>query len=168
VPNALQPQELFDVLARHQVGYVLIGGLAATLYGSSALTNDADICPDPSLENLERLAAALRDMDARIRSDTDPEGVPISADADFLRNMNVVNLTTRFGDFDLAFHPADTQGYEDLVRRASEIAIDGTVVPVASLADIIRSKEAANRPKDRATLPILYALQDEIAKRDGA
>jgi len=48
--------------------------------------------------------------------------------------------------------------------RAIELEIDGTVVRVASLADIIRSKEIANRPKDRATLPILYALQDEIAR----
>jgi hypothetical protein len=37
---------------------------------------------------------------------------------------------------------------------------------VAALADVIRSKEAANRPKDQATLPILYALQEEIAEAD--
>jgi hypothetical protein len=165
VPRALQPQELFEALARHGVDYVLIGGLAATLHGSSALTNDADICPDPSRDNLERLAAALHDMDARIRSEEEPEGVPFSPDADFLRHMNILNLTTRFGDFDIALQPAGTHGYDDLVQRTTDLAIDGTIVPVASLADIIRSKEAANRPKDRATLPILYALQDEIAKR---
>jgi hypothetical protein len=79
--------------------------------------------------------------------------------------MQLVNLTTRFGDFDIAFQPAGSQGYEDLVRDAIEMEIDGTVVRVASLADIIRSKEAANRPKDRAALPVLYALEDEIAKR---
>ena len=166
MPEPLQPQELFDTLARHRVAYVLIGGLAATLHGSSALTNDADICPDPARENLERLAGALRDMDARIRSDTESDGVPFSLDADFLGRMNLVNLTTRFGDFDIAFRPAGSHGYDDLVQRATEVAIDGTIVPVASLADIIRSKEVANRPKDRATLPILYALQDEIATRD--
>lgn len=167
VPEALQPEELFNVLARHHVDYVLIGGLAATLHGSSALTNDADICPSPSPANLERLAAALRDMDARIRSDTDPDGVPLTASPEFLRRMNLVNLTTRFGDFDIAFQPAGSHGYDDLVQRASEVALDEIIVRVASLADIIRSKEAANRPKDRATLPILYALQDEIAKRHG-
>jgi hypothetical protein len=165
VPEALQPQELFDVLARHRVDYVLIGGLAATLHGSSALTNDADICPDPSPANRERLAAALREMKARVRSEAEPDGVAFSADPEFLRRMQLVNLTTRFGDFDIAFQPAGSQGYEDLVRRAIDLEIDGTVVRVASLADIIRSKEAANRPKDRATLPILYALEDEIAKR---
>jgi hypothetical protein len=166
VPKALQPQELFDALARHRVDYVLIGGLAATLHGSSALTNDADICPEPSRENLERLGAALHDLDARIRSAAEPEGVPFSPDADFLRHMNLLNLTTRFGDFDIALQPTGTHGYDDLVERATEVAIDGIIVPVASLADIIRSKEAADRPKDRATLPILYALQDEIARRD--
>jgi hypothetical protein len=167
VPEALQPQEIFEVLARHRVVYVLIGGLAATLHGSSALTNDADICPDRSPENLERLAAALRAMKARVRNEAVPDGVEFSPDPELLGRMQLVNLTTRFGDFDIAFQPAGSQGYEDLVRRAGEQDIDGTVVRVASLADIIRSKEAADRPKDRATLPVLYALEDEIAKRAG-
>ncbi len=165
MPEPLQPQELLETLARHDVEYVLIGGLAATLHGSSALTNDADICPEPSSENRERLAAALRDMDARIRTDAAPDGVRLAADADFLRRMQLVNLTTRYGDFDIAFQPTGIDGYENLSARATEVAIDGTIVRVASLADIIRSKEAANRPKDRATLPILYALQDEISRR---
>jgi len=77
-----------------------------------------------------------------------------------------VNLTTRFGDFDISFEPAATTGFADLVQRSVEVEVDGTIVTVASLADIIRSKETANRPKDHATLPILYALQDEIAKRE--
>jgi hypothetical protein len=92
--------------------------------------------------------------------------VPFSIDADFLRRVRLVNLTTRFGDFDIAFQPAGSGGYDDLVRDAVEMDLDGTIVRVASLGDVIRSKEAANRPKDRATLPILYALQDEIARSD--
>jgi len=167
VPKPLQPEKLFQVLAHHRVEYVLIGGLAATLHGSSALTNDADICPDASPENRERLAAALRDVRARVRTEAEPDGVRFSVDADFLRRTQLVNLTTRFGDFDIAFQPAGGQVYGDLVRRAVEMEIDGTVVRVASLADVIRSKEAANRPKDRAALPILYALEDEIARRTG-
>ncbi len=165
MPEPLQPQELLETLARHHVEYVLIGGLAATLHGSSALTNDADICPDPSPENREHLAGALRDIGARVRTDTDPDGIPLATDADFLRRMQLLNLTTRYGDFDIAFQPAGSDGYADLAERATQVTIDGTRVRVASLADIIRSKETANRPKDRATLPILYALQDEIARR---
>ena len=163
MPEALQPEKLFQVLAHHGVDYVLIGGLAATLHGSSDLTKDADICPDPSPENRERLAAALRDIRARVRTEAEPDGVRFSVDAEFLQRTQLVNLTTRYGDFDIAFQPAG-RGYEDLVNDAIELEIDGTVVRVASLSDIIRSKEVANRPKDRATLPILYALQDEIAR----
>jgi len=166
VPEPLQPEELLRVLARHRVDYVLIGGLAANLHGSSALTNDADICPDPAPENLERLAAALRQVRARIRTEAEPDGLPFSVDALFLARMRLVNLTTRFGDFDISFEPAATTGFADLVQRSVEVEVDGTIVTVASLADIIRSKETANRPKDHATLPILYALQDEIAKRE--
>ncbi len=105
----------------------------------------------------------FQDVRARVRTEAEPDGVRFSVDADFLRRTQLVNLTTRYGDFDIAFQPAGS-GYEDLVSDAIELEIDGTVVRVASLADIIRSKEIANRPKDRATLPILYALQDEIAR----
>lgn len=166
VPDPFQPEQLLGALARHGVDYVLIGGLAANLHGSSALTNDADICPDSHPENLERLVAALREMDARIRADAEPEGLPFACDADFLSRMRLVNLTTQFGDFDITFEPAGTDGYRDLAAHAVDFDIDGITVRVAALSDIIRSKETANRPKDKATLPILYALQDEIAERE--
>ena len=167
MPEPLDPEALFRVLARHQVRYVLIGGLAAVLHGSSALTNDADICPERSPANLERLAAALREMGARIRASAEPDGLPFDCDAMLLARMKMVNLSTRHGDFDLSFEPAASAGYEDLVARAIPFDIGGTQVLVASLADIIRSKEAADRPKDRATLPILRALEDEIARQSG-
>jgi hypothetical protein len=148
------------------VRYVLIGGLAAVLHGSSATTNDADICPDPSSDNLERLASALRDLDAQIRTQDEPGGLTFTPDAAFLSKMKMLNLTTRYGDVDITFEPAGAQSYGELARRAVHFDIDGLSIPVAALEDIIRSKEAANRPKDRATLPILRALEDEIAQRD--
>ena len=77
--------------------------------------------------------------------------------------MKMVNLKTEFGDFDLSFEPAGFSGYDELLRNAVEVPVAGTVATVASLDDVIRSKEIANRDKDRATLPVLYALQDEIA-----
>ncbi len=158
---------MLRVLAEHDVRYVLIGGLAGVLYGSSALTNDADICPERSHENLVRLAAALRQMDARVRAHTEPDGLAFACDAELLARMAMVNCTTRYGDFDISFVPAGTNGYDDLVEHAVHFDIDGVAVKVASLADIIRSKETANRPKDHRTLPILYALQDEIEGRRG-
>ena len=75
-----------------------------------------------------------------------------------LEGVSILNLTTRFGDLDLTFEPAGTHGYEDLCRDAIEIRVRGTRIVVAALADVIRSKEAAGREKDRLTLPTLRRL----------
>jgi hypothetical protein len=168
MPDQLRARELLGTLVEHGVDFVLIGGLAAVLHGSPAMTNDADICPSRSAENLERLADALRSMHARIRTESEPDGLAFACDAVFLSRIDVaLNLVTDFGYFDLAFVPAAfTGGYPELLPHSVEYDLDGLRVRVASLGDIIRSKEAANRPKDHATLPVLKALQDEIAKRE--
>lgn len=162
-----QPQEMFRTLDRHGVRYVLLGGLAATLHGSPLRTGDADVCPATDRPNLDRLAAALREMDARIRAPDAPEGLPFACDGALLASMDVLNLVTRFGDFDVCVRPAGISGYEELAAHAITYDIDGQLVPVASLEDVIRSKRAANREKDRAALPTLEGLLEEIRKRGG-
>ena len=149
----------------HDVGFVVIGGYASVLHGSALFTYDADVCPARDPENLTRLCAALAEMDARLRVVDEPDGVPFSCSDQFLAQMTMLNLTTRFGDFDLSLRPAGVGGYEDLIERAVAFDVGGFVVQVASLDDIIESKEAADRAKDRASLPQLYALRDEIARR---
>ena len=73
-------------------------------------------------------------------------------------NAEMWNLSTAYGDLDVAFLPAGTNGYADLVESAETYELEGDVrVVVASLADVIRSKEAADRPKDREALPVLAA-----------
>ena len=168
MPEPFQPMRIVETLHRYGVRYVLIGGLAAAIHGSPATTNDADICPDRSFENLDALARALREMEARIRNDAVEGGLPFACDAEFLVGMNVaVNLTTKYGDFDISYRPAAfTAGYQDLVPHAVSFDFDGVTVLVASLADIIKSKRTADRPKDHATLPILEALQEEIGYRE--
>lgn len=164
----LDPQCLFIALAKHEVDYVLIGGLAAVLHGSTAMTNDADIFPAPGADNRERLAEALRGLDARIRDEASPDGIAFDPHPALLASMRILNLTTRCGDLDLAFQPAAMDDYEAVEAAAVALDLDGVDVRVASLDDIIRSKEAADRPKDRATLPILRALHDEIERSAGA
>lgn len=161
----LQAEEIFASLDRHGVEYVLIGGLAAVLHGSPLPTVDADICPAATGDNLERLARALADLDARIRTPDTPDGVRFPHDATFLGQVSLLNLTTRVGDLDLSFTPAGTTGYADLAARAGAIVINGVRVPVAALEDVIRSKAAANRPKDQRALPVLRQLLDEIRRR---
>jgi len=154
-----QPEELLRALEAHGVRYVIIGGIGATLHGSPLPTRDADICPAFDDANLEALAGALKHLAARIRAADAPTGLPFACDAAFLRQMKLLNLTTRFGDLDVAFEPAGTGGFEDLWARAVRYDLgDGLNVPVAALEDIIRSKEAANREKDRHALPVLRLL----------
>jgi len=164
VAHPLRPAEIFATLAEHRVRYVVIGGLAAVLHGSPTVTADADICADRSPENLQHLSAALRDLHARIRSVSEPDGVPFKPDAALLARLKVLNLSTDLGDLDLAFEPAAFAGYEELAQNAVTVSVAGTAVAVASLDDVIRSKEVADRPKDHATLPVLYGLRDEIAE----
>jgi hypothetical protein len=165
--TALDPEALFACLADHEVEYVLIGGLAAVLHGSPVPTVDADICPSRHRENLARLAAALDDLDARLRTPDIPGGVPFPRDPQFLASVDLLNLVTRAGELDIAFLPAGGADYESLAARASHVRVRDLTIPVAALEDVIRSKEAANRPKDHRTLPVLRQLLIEIRKRNG-
>ena len=157
-----QPRLIIETLNRHGVRYVLIGGVAATLHGSPLRTGDTDICPESSPENLERLASALRDLHARIRTDGVEGGLVFSCDAAFPR-VALLNLETDAGDLDVSCVPAGTSGYDDLAPRADRFDLSGVVAPTAALLDVIRSKTAANRPKDQATLPLL----EELARKLG-
>ena len=153
---------LLEVLERHKVAYVLIGGLAAVYHGSPFPTEDVDITPRTDRANLARLAAALEDLDARVRTDPEPDGLSSGFDADSLAAVQTWNLTTAAGDLDLTFEPAGTRGYADLRRDAEPAELYGVTVRIASLADVIRSKQAANRPKDQRVLP---TLREILARR---
>ncbi len=154
------PQEILSVLDRHGVRYVLIGGLAAILHGAAHVTTDVVIVPEEALRNLERLSAALDDLDAKIRVAGEEEGIPFGHDAESLQRVRIWNLVTDRGNLDITFAPSGTQGYEDLRRDVVPMLVRGIDVPVASLADVIRSKEAAGRERDRAVLPTLRRLLD--------
>lgn len=137
---------------------MLIGGLAATLHGAGTVTFDVDVVPDPHPANRARMSAALHELDARIRVEGIPGGVTFDHDAASLARMNVLYLVTRFGDLDIRFHPAGVPAFEEWDRNAEEREALGVHFRLASLADVIRSKEAADRAKDRAILPILRIL----------
>jgi hypothetical protein len=72
------------------------------------------------------------------------------------------NLICEFGEFDISFRPSGTEGYDDLVRNALRLTVGDQQMPVASLADVIRSKEAAGRDKDLRALPGLLDRLDAL------
>lgn len=160
----LDPASIFRILAAHDVAYVVIGGIAATLHGSNLRTGDLDICPSRDAANLDRLAQALVELAARIRAPGAPDGLPFHADGASLARVEILNLVTRHGDFDLTFVPSGTEGYSSLAARSVDFEVAGVRVPVTALADVIRSKEAAGRPKDHAQLPTLRLLLEEVER----
>jgi hypothetical protein len=162
-----QPAEMLRVLHEHGVRYVLIGGLAAALYGSAHSMFDVDITPDTSSDNLERLSAALRALDARIRVDGVPGGLPFAPDAVTLAGMKTLHLVTRAGDLDIAFGPAGVGAFASWDAGATDIVVLDVPIRVAALEDVVRSKEAADRDKDRVVLPLLRALVGRIRERAG-
>jgi hypothetical protein len=142
--------------------------MAAVLHGDVGVTMDIDVVPERTDENLERLAEALCRLGARIRAEGEPEGLTFDCSAQFLGNLPpdaIVNMTTDAGDLDVAFCPSGTSGFSDLKRDAIDIeAADRLHILVASLADVVRSKEAAGREKDRLALPRLRRLLDRLQR----
>jgi hypothetical protein len=136
----------------------LIGGLAAVYHGSPFTTEDADITPEATHANLIRLAAALSELNAGVRTESVSEGQPFACDAEGLAASRTWNLVTDAGDVDVSFQPSGTRGYPDLHRDATSAEIYDATVQIASLSDIIRSKQAANRPKDQRVLPALREI----------
>lgn len=126
-------------------------------HGSPFPTEDADITPESSDANLARLAAALDELNARVRTSV-PEGLPFTCDTKGLAAAQTWNLVTDAGDLDVWFQPSGTHGYPDLHRDAESAEIYDATVQIASLGDIIRSKQAANRPKDQRVLPTLREI----------
>ena len=118
-----RPEEILKVLEKHGVTFVVIGGFAAIVHGSPENTSDVDITPEQSRENLDRLSAALDELNARIRTDAVEGGLPFSHSGDSLRGMTVLNMITDLGNLDMASLPAGTRGYEDLKRDARTMVI---------------------------------------------
>ena len=149
---------LCRVLLEHDVEFLVIGGVAAHLHQTGHATVDIDICPSSEGANLERLAAALRSIEARLRVEGEPAGIAFDPHPQQLRQLSMLTLLTVHGPVDLCFAPAGfLGGYDSLVPGHVVVVVSGVEVPVASLADVVRSKRAAGRPKDIVALPALEA-----------
>lgn len=153
------PERLLRALTHHRVKFVLIGALAARLHGFPRFTADADITPATDKANLEHLAAALKHLHAKVYTESVPEGLPFDASAPMLARARMWNLVTDAGRLDIAFEPAGVEGYTYLRKDAEDFEAFGVRFLVASLDDIIRSKEATGRAKDADDVIVLKALR---------
>lgn len=144
-----QAEEIRDVFARHGVRYLFIGKSGAILLGFSDTTQDVDLFPQRSAENGEALVAALCELGFAL---TDAEAAQI------VRGKDFVQLRNGPFDVDLVFAPDGVETFADAWRR--HVDVEG--FPVCSIDDIISSKEATNRKKDRESLPRLRAFRDYL------
>jgi hypothetical protein len=108
----------------------------------------------------------LSDLEARLRIESNPEGVDFDPHPALIGSMSTLNMTTRCGDLNLTFTPAGLDGYDAVLANSVTFELDGQLVRVDSLDDIIGSKTAAGWAKDHETLPILHALREEIGRQE--
>ena len=147
-----QALEIRDAFAHHGVRYLFIGKSGAILLGYPDTTQDADLFLEKSAANGRAVVDALRDLAFPL---TDAEAAEIERGKDF------VQIRTGPFDLDLVFAPDGIERFEDAWAR--RVDVEG--FPVCHPDDIIASKAAANRVKDRESLPRLRAFRDYWVSR---
>jgi hypothetical protein len=152
-------RELFSALAQRDVEYVTIGGIAIQAYGGQRLTQDLDVTIAASAENIERLASALLDLDARILG---PDGQRSSSvpTAPLLASSDQWHLITPHGPLDILTLPAHLGSFADMRARAHEVPLGDLTIPIAHREDLLKMKRAAGRPQDLADVRLLESLDD--------
>ena len=169
----LDLKRVIATLEECAVEYLVVGGSAALAYGAERVTEDVDVVIRRSRENRERLARALKILNARLRvggmTDAEARTLPVVIDHVALDLEGTSTWTTDAGPLDILAGLAARGGrvirYEELAPRSRILVVDNLVLKAANLADIIESKEVANRPKDLEALPELRTLRDEADSR---
>ena len=141
VMEASDAVKVRDAMQRHGVEYLVIGKMAAILQGFSDTTQDVDIFVENVPDNNARLLKALSELGFELEEELINT---IQRGDDWVQLRGPV-------DIDIVFAPDGIERYEDARNRARQI--DGH--PVCALDDVIKSKEAADRRKDRESLPRL-------------
>lgn len=154
----LRLEALLGRLARAAVDFVVVGGVAVAFQGYARATKDLDITYATDAQNLERLGAVLVAAHARLRGVA--EDVPFVPDARTLVRTRLLTLDTDDGGLDLLADPPGAPPYAAMRDHADRVDLDGIVVAVAALDDLLAMKRAAGRPQDLADIEAL-----EVARR---
>ena len=152
-----------EALARHEVEFIIVGGVAMNLHGSAHVTFDLDICYDRRRANLKRVVAALAPYHPRLRGL--PENLPPAWDEQTLKSGTNFTFTTDLGDIDLLGELVGVGSYHDAFTGSVTVPLYGIECRVLTLDSLIASKRAAGRTKDLLVLPELEALR-ELAEKN--
>lgn len=162
-PQPLDAERVFAVLDAHNVEYVVVGGIAVQVYGHVRMTNDIDLIPAPTPQNLTRLATALNELEARVLNQGNEH---LAIDAQMLPRATLWQLATRHGDIDVLHDAPGAPPFLQLRERALVITLSDHPIPIASRDDLIRMKRQAGRPIDLSDVAALteHDNQDRVAK----
>ncbi len=150
--NPLQAQEVAKAFAAAGVDYLFIGKGAAILLGFPGTTQDVDVFPAKNADNGRRLVAAVRQLGFTI-DDT--------VERDIIAGRDFIQLADGPFDLDIVFAPDGIESYAEAKSRA----VTEGIFPVANIRDIIASKKASNRMKDRMDLHLLDLFRIEYEMR---
>ena len=149
------PTRIFEILNRHGVDYVVIGGIAVIAHGHIRTTADVDFVADTEFGNLERLAAALRDLHAELRG-VDAHLLDVDIyDPHTLATGANFTMTSEAGHLDFFNEIPGGLPYDRLRERAMVAEVRGARIVIAGFEDLIRMKIAADRPQDHADIAAL-------------
>jgi hypothetical protein len=155
---------LLRALSEGGVEFILIGGAAATVHGSSRLTRDVDVVYRRTRENMARLVAALTPYQPYLRGA--PPGLPFRWDVPTVERGLNFTLVTQLGDLDVLGEIVGGGGYDALLPSTSVINAFDVQCRCLNLDRLIEVKRAAGRPKDLEALAELEAIQEERSGRE--
>jgi predicted nucleotidyltransferase len=157
-------RELLRVLSHSQVEFIIVGGLAATVHGSSRFTKDLDIVYRRIPDNVTRLVNALANYEPYLRGA--PPGLPFNWDERTIWNGLNFTLVTSLGAVDLLGEITGGGSYDDLLPHSIRLQLFGIESLCLDLEHLIYVKRAAGRPKDFEAIAELEAILEE-RKRNG-
>ena len=144
-------REILELLNKHEVEFIVVGGVAAVIQGAPVTTFDLDTLVRVREDNAERLSLALNELDARYR---EHQSIVRPTKEDIMAGGHLL-LLTRAGPLDLLGFIGDKSRYEDMLPRSTEISMAVGTLRVLDLEELIRQKKESDRPKDRAMLELL-------------
>jgi hypothetical protein len=150
---------LINKLTESKVDFVLIGGLAASAYGSTYVTHDLDVCAVLTPENIEKLRVTLEDIHPQHRM-----MIPKKSFMEIPENLNGINnlyLSTDAGVLDLISTVVGVGDFTEVSKLAIEISIFGNKCKIISLDDLIKCKTTLKRPKDLLVATELEAIRQK-------
>jgi hypothetical protein len=156
-------KELLKNLLGHDIDFVLIGGFAAVVHGSTLVTQDLDICAAITEEQVAKLREALKDLHPRHRMNPNIRQSFLEYPKE-IKGINNIYLETDLGILDILSETQPAGSFDNIRSRSVEISLYGHKCKVISIDDLIKVKESMKRPKDLQAAQELKLIQLKLKK----